>query len=72
MVSTAHTGGYIGELHHSQKSNETKCSAQPKAQHENKRAGATQEEAQKLSGMRLILVRVLYLAMESYWMMSGV
>ena len=38
----------------------------------NKRTGATQEEAWKLSGMRLKFVRVFYLAMESYWMMSGV
>ena len=31
MVSTAHTFGHIGELGHSQKSNETKCQAQPKS-----------------------------------------
>ena len=37
----------------------------------NKRWGATQEEARKLTGMRTILVRVLYLAMEPYWMMLG-
>ena len=39
---------------------------------QNKQRGATQEEAGKLSGMRLILVRIFHMAMESYWMMSGV
>ena len=46
-------------------------STERRALSDNKRRGATQEEARKLSGMRLILVRVLHLAMESYWIMWG-